>query len=392
MKIILVQTISEILKVFLFALIILTLLITIVLMISATMKEDVLIAHVIMMAPFIMVDASRISIPMALLMAATISFAKMSGNNEIIALKSLGIAPWRLIWPVLVLGFLCSLVSVWLNDWAVTWGRANMARVAYGAVEDIIFSELRSEHIYTFEDGGGFTIMADGVNDRTLLGVTITVPNESMTITAQEANLRVDLEKSELQVLMRHLKVEGGDTSYEATDDSYAIPLSQFGLAREDTTRPSNMGMKDIPTDIDKQRDIIAVGRRTQAAQFAFASVLGDRDPIVDRQWTRKSREINDAVTRLERLRAEPPRRWANGFCCLFFVWIGAPLAIWMKKSDVFTSFFACFIPILILYYPIMMLGFDAAKNGTMPVEVVWVANLCLGLVGIWFWRHIHRF
>jgi lipopolysaccharide export system permease protein len=97
----------------------------------------------------------------------------------------------------------------------------------------------------------------------------------------------------------------------------------------------------------------------------------------------------------IERLQVEPPRRWATGFSCICFMFLGAPFAIWLGQkgiSDGFSSFFACFIPILLLYYPLLMLGLQKAKNGTLPTNSVWIANVCIVLVGIWFMRKIHRY
>ncbi len=393
MKIILVHITAELLKVFTFTLVVLTTILTIVGMVHTSMKEGILLGQIIFTAPYIMVEVSRISIPMTLLLATTICFAKMAGNNEIVALKSLGIPPWKVIWPVLALGVLVSLVSIWLSDWGVTWGRANLAKVLYAAGEDIMFSELRKNHLYTFRDGG-VTITAEGVDKKRLLGATITLSKESTTIHAQEANLKFDLEKAELQIRLRYVEVERQNgIRYTATEDYHAIPLSEFGMEKDEVLRPADMGMKDIPADIERQTEVVASARRNHAATLAFSTMIGNFDPLASEKiWNTHRYVIDGASHRLERLRAEPPRRWASGFCCFFFVWLGAPLAIWMKKSDVFSSFFACFVPILLLYYPILMFGFSAAKNGTLPPECVWVANLFLGAVGIWFWRNIHRY
>jgi lipopolysaccharide export system permease protein len=75
-------------------------------------------------------------------------------------------------------------------------------------------------------------------------------------------------------------------------------------------------------------------------------------------------------------------------------MFIGAPFAIWLGQkgvSDGFSSFFACFIPILLLYYPLLMFGLQKAKHGYLPANSVWIANFCIVLVGVWFMRKIHR-
>ncbi|MDR2755001.1 MAG: hypothetical protein LBC20_04785 [Planctomycetaceae bacterium] len=46
----------------------------------------------------------------------------------------------------------------------------------------------------------------------------------------------------------------------------------------------------------------------------------------------------------------------------------------------------------LLFYYPLLMYGLTGAKNGSLPANSVWIANLCLGIIGLWFMRRIHRY
>ena len=79
------------------------------------------------------------------------------------------------------------------------------------------------------------------------------------------------------------------------------------------------------------------------------------------------------------------------GFSCFFFVWLGIPLAINMRSADYWTSFGACFLPILLIYYPLFALGLDRAKNGMWPAYSVWLGNLVLFAFGLWLLRKVYR-
>jgi lipopolysaccharide export system permease protein len=87
----------------------------------------------------------------------------------------------------------------------------------------------------------------------------------------------------------------------------------------------------------------------------------------------------------------EPWRRWANGFSCLCFVLVGAPMAIRMRNADFLTSFFLCFLPILVVYYPVFMLGVSRVKAGVLPPPAVWMGNLLVTLWGLWLLRRVVR-
>ena len=71
---------------------------------------------------------------------------------------------------------------------------------------------------------------------------------------------------------------------------------------------------------------------------------------------------------------------------------IGATLSIRMGYGDVWSSFGMCFLPILIVYYPLMMYGVDLAKSGDLTPHCVWLGNLVLAVVGAWQARRVMRY
>ena len=107
--------------------------------------------------------------------------------------------------------------------------------------------------------------------------------------------------------------------------------------------------------------------------------------------WKNNSQELRSAHFALNRYEAEPYRRWANGFCCLAFVLIGAAYAIRKRVADFWTCFATVFFPIVILYYPFFQLGVNKAKIGELPPYSVWMGNIVFFLVGLWMIRKLIR-
>jgi lipopolysaccharide export system permease protein len=97
-------------------------------------------------------------------------------------------------------------------------------------------------------------------------------------------------------------------------------------------------------------------------------------------------------MSRYYRLLSVPQRRWAGGFACLCFALVGVPMAVRLRNRDFLTSFFLCYLPILIVYYPAMIYGADAAKNGNLPAIFVWAGNAMLMLWGVWLLRRVLRY
>ena len=99
--------------------------------------------------------------PATILLAACSVFGRMSADNEIVAIKSLGISPMVVIYPALSLAFIVSLVAVWINDIAVSWGRIGIYRVVVESVEEVAYSMLRTQRAYTTRQ---FSINVKGVS------------------------------------------------------------------------------------------------------------------------------------------------------------------------------------------------------------------------------------
>ena len=63
--------------------------------------------------------------------------------------ESLGISPWSILWPVFLCAIVLSLVTVYLNDLAVSWGRSNVKRIVIESVEEIAYSMLRTQRAFS---------------------------------------------------------------------------------------------------------------------------------------------------------------------------------------------------------------------------------------------------
>jgi len=385
--------IIELLKIFFSVLIFLTALMVIVGIVNTALSEGVPIQHAVLLVPYVLADQLRISIPMTLLLATTVCFSRMSGSNEIIAVKALGIAPWRLLWPVWILAFLFSIFGVWLNDFAVSEGRVGIAKVVLGALEDTIYSKLRQDGKFAIKGNNGVLISVKRVENKKLIAPEIVATNPAVKIKAEQAEIRVDYQAGELELTLLHpvSEMENGVTMNLEDEFKVRYPISEFVNTDPDTMSPSNIRLNLISEQYKKVEKNIVSSKHHLASAAAFAFITGDMKQLESERWCDEKNYLQYLYERSDRLNAEPDRRWSAGFSCFFFAWIGAPLAIRMQKSDVFASFFACFVPILIFYYPLLTYGTSCAKNGDLPPYVVWVANICLGLIGYKLLKIIHK-
>jgi len=385
----------ELWKVFVVALGCLTLLMMLVGVVREAASQSLPLDEVARLMPYVLPDALRVAVPVTLLLATTAVYGRLSGSNELLAAKSLGISPAVFLWPALFTALLLSLVTVWLNDVAVSWGRDGARRIVVQAAEQIAYNMLRARKEYT---SPAFSIVVQGVNGRRLMRPTVTLPargkTPATTITADEAELESDSEAGVLRIVLRNVTIHVGDVVTYQDPGEYvqAIPLDDATRSGGAAKPPSWLSLQVIPAEVAGQREAIRRAEQELAARAAFEMLTGDFDALASPAWQTRNALLAQQHERLHRLLTEPHRRWSAGFSCLAFVWIGAPMAIRLRRSDLMGAFFACFAPILIVYYPLLAYGVDAAKHGTLPPQIVWSGNLLLALWGAWLLKRVMRY
>ncbi|MDR1957808.1 MAG: LptF/LptG family permease [Planctomycetaceae bacterium] len=384
----------ELLKVFFAVLLFLSILFTIMLTVQEVISRGIPFIYAVQLIPYITIAQLRYSLPMTLLLATTTSFSRMAGANEIIAVKALGIAPWRILWPVWSLAILISLLCTWVNDFAVSQGYIGMAQIILSSTEDTIYTILQKEGKFSIDGDKGVSISVSRVENKRLMSPVIVMKDPPLKVRADQAEIHVDYQKGELEVVLvrpQSLSEDGNVGGYLEGEYRYHCPLPQMETTNYDEMSPSKLPLRAISDQIVKTENKIKISKNYLAMVSSAAYLSGDWSLLKEEGWDKQAKGLDDLYGRLDRLRAEPDRRWAAGFSCFFFIWVGAPLAVKMQKSDIFASFFACFLPILIIYYPLLMAGTNYAKEGILPPPIVWTANACLGVIGYFLVKTIHK-
>jgi lipopolysaccharide export system permease protein len=173
---------------------------------------------------------------------------------------------------------------------------------------------------------------------------------------------------------------------------SREIPLTDAARKVGTGTSPSYLPMWALAPEAERQQKALLEMRQRFAVELSLGLLVGDLEQLDGAEWEARQRELRVATDRLHRLETEPWRRWANGFSCLFFVLVGSPLAMHLRNSDLWTSFAIVFLPVLIVYYPLLLLGVDQAKSGAAHPCAVWTGNVLLGLIGLWLLRKVVRY
>jgi lipopolysaccharide export system permease protein len=379
----------EVLKFFLAALVGLTLIFTLVIGISRGLGMGLPPSVLVRLLPLILPEMLGITLPVAMLFAVNCVFGRMTGTNEIVAIKSLGISPMAVVWPVLVLASFLSLGTIWMYEIAATWCRPSSKQLIFESAEEIAYSMLRTNHSCSFPpDDPLFCMNVKGVEGRTLIepwAVLSARPGQpKVEVSAERGSLSTglsdDQKSRELDIVFFNPEINSGD---------------QLNMVKRGELRKT-ISLAPPPPE-RYHRDWMAtcdIASRTAELEDKLRKLESLRDAkraLGEQPSPTEEREISNCRRDRNKLRAEPYRRWSNGFTCLCFAIIGIPVAMIWRHADVLTNFFTCFLPILSIYYPLLMLSEKLAIQGSLPPATFWLGNALLFVIAAILLRGIVR-
>ena len=387
----------EILKIFVVSLVVLTLLILMIGVGRELLRRGLGPVAIIQLLPFVLPISLQFAFPATALFSVCCVYGRMAADGEVATVKASGISPLKLLQPALIFAALLSPAAVYVSDLAVSWGRPGVNRVVLMSIEDIAYRVLEAQHSYTSDQG--FSIHVREVSGRTLIRPTVTVHNGGqngpMKLSAKEGQLRLDPESQMLLLTVVDSQVEGGHVfqSIVPGETEFRIPLSNAMATKDVSHRsPSELPLRLISSERIRQDSRTHGFVGEMAAHTGFSILTSRAEEIAGSSGQLIESNLHRSRRRLIRLHTEPWRRWAWGFSCFFFVLVGAPLAMIAKTSDYWSTFGLCFLPTLILYYPLFIFGLEQAKDGTVPPYGVWMGNGILAMIGMILIARVRRY
>ncbi|HMP02437.1 MAG TPA: LptF/LptG family permease, partial [Gemmatales bacterium] len=342
--------------------------------------------------PMLLPGTLPFTVPATVLFAVSVVYGRMAHDNELTAIKSAGL-PLRLVLvPALLLGVLLSIGIYLLYREYIPHTHHRLRTTVFVEFERFIYARLKRDLCFN-EPKVPLAIWVKDVQGRVLIGPTFKKRDaegrDEIVGQALEAELEVDLVRGEI---IAHL-IQGTITK----DDSMT-----YSFARE-----------SIPVPLPNHRE----NRQVRARERSDDEIVERR--LVVRQELREALDMLDEVRRqppealaetavppevhwrfridmlkreLGELNVELAMRPALAAGCLCFVLIGCPVAIWFQRRDYLSNFVTCFLPIVVINYPLMMLAIHLGKDGRLDPEVgVWLGNLVLGTVGLVLLRYVAR-
>jgi lipopolysaccharide export system permease protein len=318
--------------------------------------------------PYLIPYAVKSALQAGILFAACIVYGRLASTNELTALKSMGVSPILVVLPALAIGLVLSVAAPALDDFHSSWCCRRVLNAVHHHADVVCLTKLRNEGVLTLKD---FALRADRVEGNRLYGVHLNIGEAGKTVSsvqAAEGNITRGHDGADWLITLKNGAIE--TENYQLT---FSEPLS-FHLPLKPGT----------------------------AEAFDYSKIKAQQEVVVGLydQW-RTTRDPEDAALLslrydkelgfLRRYKTQFMHKWANGFSSVGFVMIAAPVAMIMKSSGYLSSFFACFLPVLLIYQPLHKIPTIYAEAGTIPAFCVWLPNILLMIVGGLLLRFVSR-
>jgi len=341
--------------------------------------------------PYVVPSLLPFTIPATFLLTVCVVYGRLSADNEIAAIKAAGISAASVLWPAWTLAGILSLVTFCLTDQAIPWARANVERVILLAMEDIFLGVLRDKNYFSDPDHG-IAVSVKRVEGRRLVEphFRYTLPGgRAVNITAAEATLTFDLARKQVVIHLVEGQIVTPDGNVvHVADEQHPFPLP----LHSSVPKPRNMTIGDIRKAMSKARADQQSLEQQRALTAVLALTRGDFGKLSAEDQFKWERSIEEAVERFNKNKTEIHSRLAMGCSCFFFALVGGPFAVWQGRRQFLTNFAICFGPILVVYYPILLVSMNLGKDAKVnPAYGMWIANAMLSLAAVFVLKRVLR-
>lgn len=323
-------------------------------------NKGVELAQVIMIFLLFLPYVLIFTIPISVLAAVLLGFGRLSGDNELTALRTSGMSIYKLIVPVFVCGFIISLMNVPLNDKVLP--QSEFAARKLLKTVGIKHPAAMLEPGIFVKGFKNYIIFIHGVNGNTIEDIRIYEPQEgrpTRSIIARRGEIITEPGESTVK-----LKLEDG-TADEIVPDK---PNDFYKLSFKEYFMTLNL------------EDGLGTGKiEKKAREKSIKELRGDIISL-------KKKKVS-AVP----LEVELHKKIALAFSNFVFVLAGIPLAITTHRREKFVGF-GLAIVLFLVYWGIMLTGIALSIRGIVPAWAgVWSANALLSAVGIKMFMEMGR-
>lgn len=317
--------------------------------------------EILLLFSYILPAFLEVTVPMALLLACLMACGRLSADSEIVALRASGLSLYQIARPFAAFAALVCIVSLALSLYARPWGNEALrtgifelarARASVGLKQHVFNDEFQGLVIYVEEiEPPGNELRRILISDRRRDGEDNTVVARRGHLLADESAQSINLRLYDGFIFTNKAAGEFDKTDFTVYDVSLDLGHT-LGAVEQRERDPSEIGTEEL---------------RARIAEL-------------DRRGATAAAE-----------RVELARRFSIPFASLVFALIGIPLGLQPVRA-VRSRGLAISLGIILAYYLMLTTAEALGRQGRVPPTLaLWLPNLALGALGLFFFHRAAR-
>ena len=313
------------------------------------------ITDILALISFTMPRFMEFTIPMSAMISVLLTTMRMSGDNEIIALKGAGMSLYRLLPPILIFCVIALGITMWLTVYGIPKGKLALKVKTIELARSSIDAALQERQFNSQLDGIMIYVAHVDMGTRDLTDVFIEDRRSADMVSISTAP-RGRLVRQENKNLYTIRLYDGMINQVNVQDHS----VTNINFGHYDINIDLAAMQKNGGTAVAKDYDEMSLHEVLQLIQKGFNT----------------PDQKNKALLVLH-------EKFSIPFACLALGVLAFPLGVQstsLRKS----SGFGMGISFFLLYYLLLLIGWSGGEAGQYPpVVAMWVPNVVMGGAGI---------
>ena len=301
-------------------------------------------------------------IPISTMMAVLLTFLRMSGDNEIVALKSSGVSLYRLCYPMMGFCVAACLLTLLVTVWGLPRGKVAFKQLAYTVVTSNPNLGIVDREFNTLLNGITLYVGQFDKKQRALSDVFIEDQRSAgkpVTICAPSGTLDVDM--------------AGRVVRLSLTDGRmYQVDL------QDRSSRVIRFDTYDIHLDLERAGQMVSAAVRSEK-EMSLAELV---DHI---------QKARAAGLPQESARMELHKKFSIPFACVVLGLLAVPLGVQARGRKT-SSGIGLALVFFLLYYLVLSGGEILGESGFLhPALAMWLPDMVMGGLGLFLYAEAAR-
>ena len=304
------------------------------------------LSYIVNSVPQILVQV----LPLGVLTATVLTLGGLGRTNEITAMRACGVSLWKIIRPLMVLAFFCSLLILLLNELAAPHATRKLNELLEFKLKGKEEIQVISNELWYRSEDKIINIATVDLGDQTLNGLVIFTFDRNQKIVRR-------------------------------TDADQAVYRTGEWFAEKVTVREFDPANGALVKQTEKQQEPLDIGR----APEDFTSRSGVNAELNFLELATFVDKLESEGYNATRQRVDMHNRLATPFTCLIMGFLGVPFALQKGRNSNIALGIGLSLAVGVGYFIVQSLLTALGYSGALPPVVsAWAANLLFLGLGIW--------